>query len=328
MSCHKLERDNSFVNMTLDNGENNEVSCPQEKGAAEVTTNKHPPDPDSDKDLCPICSSNSLSSCRNCKKVSYCGKPHQRKHWKAHKKDCFPLIHQYDEILGSRLISTRNIKPGEIIWREEPLLCGPTIWENNPLILTTIKNGSISGSGINNCEEKAGNSGKPMCLGCFAVVKSDYLCPSCCWPACGPQCIGNGSEHCELECKIFTSQAHENTVKQLPFHLDLFGESQCNESSYNKYGAITILRGVLLKEKDPPKWKKILELDEMWNGKECDNFQKRSLASTPFGQFCHEFIMRLNPSNVRDEDIQLLLRVICYRKFAVYEQRYEHLVER
>lgn len=274
------------------------------------TTTSSNPDPDL---ICPVCNCSSISSCRNCKKISYCGKAHQRLHWKIHKSQCYPLIHQYDPILGSRLIATRNIKPGEIIWKEKSLLSGPDIISVNA--------------------EKVEEYPK-LCLGCYRVVNSDYVCPSCSWSMCGPNC-GGKLDHEKLECKIFTAR------KQLRVtDFGGSGESQMHHRCKYSSGAITILRGVLFQELDPPRWKSILDLDDMWNGTEveCDNFVNPPITSessnhnpntitTEFGQFCHEFIMSLNLPNVGNEDVALVLRVVSHRRCEVYKDELCNLLQ-
>jgi len=52
---------------------------------------------------CVVCGTACKSSCGGCKKVSYCGKTHQKEHWRVHKKECFPLTIQSDPVLGRHI---------------------------------------------------------------------------------------------------------------------------------------------------------------------------------------------------------------------------------
>jgi hypothetical protein len=280
-------------------------------------------------DLCPVCSVPAVSTCRTCKKIAYCSKEHQRSHWKVHKIDCFPVIEQEDEILGRRLIATRNIKQGEIILREKPLISGPKVLS---LIQTDVKSEETDSShSKQSVEEKSlgklsssslSLERKPICLGCLAAVTSDYLCPSCSWPVCGPTCAEN-IEHKENECEIFAS----HQVK--PFvHLDV--------EEYSVYEAITILRGVILKERDPPKWKKLtqfysemkkdadrLDLDYSDECSSTNCFSQTFTCNSSFPQipskclqFCKSFLENsCGLSQFTEEDINLVLKVM--RAFAI-----------
>jgi len=231
-------------------------------------------------DLCPVCQAPSLSSCRTCKKISYCSKGHQRSHWKVHKIDCFPLLEQEDEILGRRLIATRNIKQGEIILREKPIISGPKIVilpdtkkiiigeresassssaavdeENNKSLLQEVSSPTdpvvvVDEGDLSSDTDPLGNSSTTVCLGCFGRVKTDFTCPSCLWPICRLSCAEN-VEHKQNECKIFAS--HQVSPS--------FTTPHVNKNYNYVYEAITVLRGILLKTRDPSKWNEIVKLN-------------------------------------------------------------------
>ena len=114
----------------------------------------------SEEPVCPICLLPSDLSCSSCKKVNYCSREHQKKHWKIHKPDCFPGIIEYSPTLGRYLVASRDIEQGEIILREKPLVSGPL--------------------GKEECF--------PVCLTCFKHVATNNQCSSCKWPVCGPHC--------------------------------------------------------------------------------------------------------------------------------------------
>ena len=75
--------------------------------------------------LCPICKSSSVSRCTACNKVAYCSREHQKADWKAHKRDCQAWKVSQSPHLGRYLTAARDIKAGEIILQETPLLLTP-----------------------------------------------------------------------------------------------------------------------------------------------------------------------------------------------------------
>ena len=60
--------------------------------------------------------------------------------------------------LGRYLEATKDLKKGEIIFKEAPLVVGPI---------------SVT---------------PPVCLCCYAGVDGSYLCRKSGWPVCGPKC--------------------------------------------------------------------------------------------------------------------------------------------
>ena len=71
--------------------------------------------------FCKVVSEEQLKNCV-CKKVSYCSKECQAKHWKAHKPSCPPYVVRESPGKGRGLFATRRIKEGQIILDEYPLL--------------------------------------------------------------------------------------------------------------------------------------------------------------------------------------------------------------
>ena len=72
-------------------------------------------------DFCKAESEEQLKSCV-CKKASYCSKECQAKDWKSHKPSCPPFIIRESPGKGRGLFATRNIKEGQLILEEYPLL--------------------------------------------------------------------------------------------------------------------------------------------------------------------------------------------------------------
>lgn len=77
-------------------------------------------------DCCAVCQVPATLICAACKSVKYCGKDHQREHWKEHKIECeSPYKIENDAILGRHLLVTRDIQAGNVIFEEAPLVVGP-----------------------------------------------------------------------------------------------------------------------------------------------------------------------------------------------------------
>ncbi|XP_044758114.1 SET domain-containing protein SmydA-8-like isoform X2 [Coccinella septempunctata] len=74
--------------------------------------------------FCGVCKKSAIQSCSACNSIYYCGKEHQRYHWKHHKATCVPFKTVNDEN-GKVLIAIRNIEAGEKIITKLPLLTGP-----------------------------------------------------------------------------------------------------------------------------------------------------------------------------------------------------------
>lgn len=75
---------------------------------------------------CEVCDKQAKSRCSGCVQAFYCSVEHQRQDWKDHKPRCSPLKVCHNEKIGRHYVATRNIKPGEIILRESPLIIGPS----------------------------------------------------------------------------------------------------------------------------------------------------------------------------------------------------------
>ncbi|CAG0903864.1 unnamed protein product [Darwinula stevensoni] len=121
---------------------------------------------------CRICGIQARSMCAACKDVYYCSKEHQLQDWKNHKEKCLPFKTCYSETLGRHLVATRNIKEGEAIMKEPPLVAGPK---------------QVS---------------SPICLGCHLAMTGEYRCTECGWPVCGPKC--QASPYHRPECELLS----------------------------------------------------------------------------------------------------------------------------
>ena len=86
------------------------------------------------------------------------------------------------------MAAKRDIKPGEIILREKPIVIGPK----------TISNA--------------------LCLGCHQLLNGNYYrCSKCTWPLCGKNC--ETSEYHGDECKLMSAKNFKSSIRE-------FGKSE------------------------------------------------------------------------------------------------------
>ncbi|KAB7504647.1 Protein msta, isoform A [Armadillidium nasatum] len=119
---------------------------------------------------CANCGKPAKQFCSSCKSVFYCSKDCQKKGWKSHKPHCRPFIVQTHPVYGRYAIATRDIKPGEVVLREPPIVYGP-------------KQCTV-----------------PICLGCHKRISDPRLCKRCKYPVCSPEC--ENIKHHQDECVV------------------------------------------------------------------------------------------------------------------------------
>ncbi|XP_072400359.1 SET domain-containing protein SmydA-8 isoform X1 [Diabrotica undecimpunctata] len=114
----------------------------------------------SEENKCQVCQKPADQRCGGCHSVHYCCKEHQKNDWKQHKKHCKPFKVCTDDVLGRHLKATKDLKPGDVIIQENPLIWGPAI--------STV----------------------PVCLGCGQEVnqRNSRPCSKCGWPMCSDLC--------------------------------------------------------------------------------------------------------------------------------------------
>lgn len=78
-----------------------------------------------DEGVCAICLATAIQKCSGCQAVHYCSKDHQKQHWKEHKNECVPARIREDDKLGRYLEASREIRAGDIVMKEKPLITGP-----------------------------------------------------------------------------------------------------------------------------------------------------------------------------------------------------------
>lgn len=82
----------------------------------------------------------------------------------------------------------------------------------------------------------------PTCLGCCRTTNPSYVCSKCHWPVCSKACE-KIPQHADYECKVFRKNRIPSSTR----------------AEYYLY--IQFLRGLLLKEVDPPAFHKMIELE-------------------------------------------------------------------
>lgn len=136
---------------------------------------------------CVVCGVSQLTKkCTGCGKVAYCGKKHQKAHWKEHKADCCCWKVDFHDDKGRFVRATRKIKAGEIIFIESPRVVAPRTLDPTP-----------------------------VCPECFFPVTDQqrHKCPKCDIPMCGDKCISTNTFHAD-ECSIVSSRRNP---QQSPF---------------------------------------------------------------------------------------------------------------
>jgi len=112
---------------------------------------------DGDQFICAMCGCAANQRCTGCHVTFYCSREHQKQHWKVHKSQCCAYKVCSSPDLGRYLVATRDLKPGEMIISETPLVMGPQA--------VTI----------------------PVCLACYKPATNKYTC-KCGWPMCNATC--------------------------------------------------------------------------------------------------------------------------------------------
>ncbi|XP_013119232.1 SET domain-containing protein SmydA-8 [Stomoxys calcitrans] len=179
---------------------------------------------------CAVCGVSASLKCMACKQVFYCGKEHQKIHWKkGHKAECKCYEIARNDVLGRHLRASRDIKCGEIILRESPLIYGPKV------------------------------ASAPLCLGCHRTLSTPvggsnfYKCRKCSWPLCGPDC--EHSQHHLHECQLMASRNFRAKI-------DYSGQVGKKESAYC---VILPLRCLLMKASQPADFERFSELEDHLN---------------------------------------------------------------
>jgi len=133
------------------------ASCGKNKVSTKKSEIVAPDTPSKEKeDVCANCQGAAKTKCSNCRKVFYCKRACQKDHWNSHKSNCNPFEVVENEQLGRYMRATRDLKAGDVILKEEPLLLG--LFEAKEL----------------------------ACVVCYRTVEESVRCEACGWPCCVP----------------------------------------------------------------------------------------------------------------------------------------------
>ncbi|OXA64884.1 Zinc finger MYND domain-containing protein 12 [Folsomia candida] len=171
---------------------------------------------------CKVCDNPTRSFCKSCSSAFYCCKDHQKAHWKIHKNECFPIrVVVNDPSFGRLMVASQDLTQGQRILEEVPILITPNTRSENGI----------------------------TCLGCCKklTLTTAVPCIRCGWPLCGVQCDME-SLHTTNECIIFKERAIQSSMGNLG-------------NSYQTLCEIGVLRMLLLIEREPRLWKRLLKLD-------------------------------------------------------------------
>ncbi|TDG42032.1 hypothetical protein AWZ03_011540 [Drosophila navojoa] len=178
---------------------------------------------------CAYCQAHATQLCAACRNVVYCSREHQKEHWKrGHKSECKCYELASNELLGRHLRATRDIRMGELIMREAPLVLGPKV------------------------------ASMPICLGCHRNLlppqkpaRNYYKCSACSWPLCGPECE-KSAFHVD-ECRLMAASKFQSKINYNP------GQPVGKESAYC---VIMLLRCMQLKQSKPAAFARLCELED------------------------------------------------------------------
>ncbi|EFA08507.1 SET domain-containing protein SmydA-8 [Tribolium castaneum] len=127
------------------------------------------------------------------------------------------------KVMGRYMVSRKNLKPGDVILSEAPLVIGP----------------------CTGC--------KVQCLGCYKTLESSFCTKCTCgWPLCSPKCKGLGKRfgHSQVECAVLKA-----TKSSKFLNYDNFEEMRPN------FNAIVPLRCLLLKETDARSYQHLMTME-------------------------------------------------------------------
>ena len=163
-----------------------------------------------ENNLCAFCKNIAKTRCTGCRKVYYCNKEHQKLDWKIHAKNCSVLKLVKDASGQQYYVATRNIKVGEVVYEEEPIVVGPV------------------------------SRYSPSCLSCYIQLTKETAipCKKCGWPLCrdckthGPEC-----DYTSVCCNMTISITDFERIDETYEHV-IIGRSmalkKANPSAYKK----------------------------------------------------------------------------------------------
>jgi len=210
-----------------------------------------------DSGPCPACGKIATTKCTACKQVYYCKRDCQKKDWKTHKPLCKAMPYKIarNSVLGNHILANRDIKEGEIILQESPLVFGPA-------------------------QQTA-----PVCLACYVPVDGSYKCPRSGWPLCGPTCARSVQKNPEVlvpaQCEAQFEVEDYNKFSYLYECIIVLRALLLQKQSPSKYKALMSLESHVAERRDTEAWTRTQEnvVDVM----------KKTLGIMVFEALCPEF---------------------------------------
>lgn len=186
---------------------------------------------------CSHCSELAVLQCGGCKLVFYCNKEHQRLDWKnGHKTKCKCYEIKECASIGRYVKSTRDIKAGEIILREKPLIFGPKII-SVPICLGCHKNLKPQDIQVNAAPSPLPGNRKRNQKLKVKTVRNYYKCSTCKWPLCSRECEKSPA-HLD-ECQLMAERNFQCSIDY---------NAQDEQRKESAYCAILPLRCLLQKK--------------------------------------------------------------------------------
>ncbi|RZF41656.1 hypothetical protein LSTR_LSTR012913 [Laodelphax striatellus] len=133
---------------------------------------------------CLLCNETAKTICSSCGLKIYCSLQHMKEGQKSHRMDCKPFLISNSKKLGRYLVASRDIKKGEVIFKENPLVFGPC--DDYHVSMTCYS---------------CGDAANRRCHDCSVALICGKTCP--------------GSFHSSLECSTF--KAISDKVKNCGF---------------------------------------------------------------------------------------------------------------
>jgi len=135
--------------------------------------------------------------------------------------------------------------------------------------------------------------GPALCLGCCSDLNGlGVECPNCKWPMCGRQdCYGDGSHHALGECSLLKKAGSRVTGN--------FAQEGIKEI----YQTIMVLRCLSLRERDPAKFEKLMQL----------KYDKYSLSLKTLESVVSATVVRLIREWIPDAAVssELIVAICC-----------------
>ena len=91
---------------------------------------------------CKLQSKKRLLTCINCHTITYCGQECQKADWERHKWNCVPVMVKEFPGKGRGIVAARDIKMGERIFEDEPVIKLATDAKGKPVdleFMTSLK---------------------------------------------------------------------------------------------------------------------------------------------------------------------------------------------